>query len=273
MANDNERNNSSSRRLTATVRERIRARGSSSGSSGGSGGSSGGSGGDDSGSGGLGSGNPAASSESGNNADSGTLGESINSVLGTGGDGDGRNRTGTGTDNGRSDSSDSNGTGEAQAQLGSDNVLRGRRLDTFSESVDVSSIINEEPTAKPKRQYTPRTKKSDNDSLLIPLQIALDFVYGLPVHFGWGKHWELDAEESNSLAVCLKDVLDSFPTRSTKAFLKAIEKWMPVLTLAITVYGITVPRMKQTRELAQKAKEENAKVEQREERPFQPFVN
>jgi hypothetical protein len=96
----------------------------------------------------------------------------------------------------------------------------------------------------------------------------------LPVYLGWGKHWELNDEETNDVSTSLKDVLDTFPSKNAQEFLKALEKWMPVLTLGMTLFAIAKPRFEKTRELllAKKRQEIQNANESREETSLKGLV-
>lgn len=116
-------------------------------------------------------------------------------------------------------------------------------------------------------------KSASLDDIILPLRIACDFVFGLPVTLGWGKHWELNDDEANDLATSIKDVLEAFPSDTTQAFIVALEKYIPLLTLGMTLYQITKPRIAITRAMIAEQKRIDAQNEQTEKARTPAFVN
>lgn len=267
-------NYSDSRRLRANIRARIRDRASRGGSSSRSSGSDGGSSsGRDSGS--------DTGSDTGTAAVAGTVtdGNDVAASLGQPSGNVGTVSDDGNLDSGRSesrlDASRSNGSRRDRTSVSRDDTSRpqtvSKPLAVLSRSVDISSIIDGDTTnAKPRRKYTAR--KSSNSDIIIPLQILVDFLFSLPVYAGWGQHWELDAEDGKDLSICVRDVLDAFPSKSSKAFIKALEKYIPVMALGITGWQIIKPRIQETRRLKAE-RQEHGETEQTEETRTQSFVN
>lgn len=118
------------------------------------------------------------------------------------------------------------------------------------------------------KNATTKKKTVDYSDIIFPLRIALDFVFGIPVKLGWGKHWELSDTENEDLSTCIKDVLEQFPSDTTTDFIKALEKFIPLLTLGITLYDLVSSRLKETKRLATAQQQqlfENAEVKRTEE--------
>lgn len=113
-----------------------------------------------------------------------------------------------------------------------------------------------------KRTPTITASKStsvDYSDIVLPLKVALDFVFQIPVKLGWGRHWELTDDECNDLSESIKDVLEQFPSDTTTQFIVAMEKYIPLLTLGITLYQIVEIRWQQTVQ-----QQRNAKIQQTE---------
>lgn len=139
--------------------------------------------------------------------------------------------------------------------------------DVIADSQDGITIIT--PGARRGRKPGTKNKSKktvDYSDVIFPLRVALDFVFGIPVQIGWGKHWELSDEENSDLSESIKDVLEAFPSDTTKQFIVAIEKYIPLLTLGITLHRIFKPRFAQTRLLKnEQRKQRLEEIEQAKE--------
>lgn len=271
-----EKDGGNNRRIKPGIRERIRERASSGG-----GGVSRGSSGNSSGSGGNDSGNDAGIIDADANtgtAERGSIADPSGSENRTSGIADGLRIVTRNSDRGNHSGTGNNGRDNRTS--GNDNRDSGETAELFSENpslIRVHEIIDAE-SPKGKRGRKPGTKNAGNkktiristtspdySELVIPLKIAFDFVFHLPVVIGWGKHWDLSDEENDEISTCVKDVLEAFPSENTKQFILAFEKYVSLLTLGITIFGIMKPRMLLTAAIV-KEKKALAKVEQAEKR-------
>lgn len=269
MADDAGNNHSSGKR--ERIRERIRSNRDSGGSSRDGGGSSRDSGGSDST---TADASTPASSDVQLRADTGAIdGESNEDSGGLRLVSGRRNNRRAGSDNGdRSIPGDSGRSDAAEGQLFTESPSLIRVADVLTLDDDGGMRVRQRRTRKPR---VSSTKKSNLDEIVFPLKIACDFIFGLPVALGWGAHWALAPEENENLATDIKTVLEAFPSSSTAEFIKAIEKYIPILVLGMTLYQIIRPRVETTRRLlAEKAElEQRAEIERAEEARTSEFAN
>lgn len=138
---------------------------------------------------------------------------------------------------------------------------RRKRRDNDTQSTDGNNNSDRTETSAEERISEPspiRVGKSKSSAkikkltetqhrltMLAMLAVALTALFSTLALF-FGKHWNLDTEESNIFADQLNQALMTLPQKSYETIIAIIEKWVPWINLTFTVYAILLPRIEET---------------------------